>query len=76
MTKLNVLSANLCSSQCLLWRGNSNLNIPRYVDTFEEGEPVDLEAVAADQKALDEELASTNETIAAFCQELNISTPF
>jgi len=53
-----------------------NLNIPRYVDTFEEEEPVDLEAVAADLKALDEELESTNETIAAFCQELNIATPF
>lgn len=53
-----------------------NLNIPRYVDTFEEEAPIDLEAVAADIKAIDKELAATNETIAAFCQELNISTPF
>lgn len=53
-----------------------NLNIPRYVDTFEEEAPIDLEAVAADIKAIDKELAATNEIIAAFCQELNISTPF
>jgi type I restriction enzyme M protein len=53
-----------------------NLNIPRYVDTFEEEEPVDLKAVAADLKALNDELGTTNEQIAAFCEELNISTPF
>ncbi len=53
-----------------------NLNIPRYVDTFEEEKPIDLEAVAADLKTIDRELKSTNETIAVFCKELNISTPF
>lgn len=53
-----------------------NLNIPRYVDTFEEEEPIDLEEVSKDLKAIDIELAKTNDTIAAFCNELNISTPF
>ena len=53
-----------------------NLNIPRYVDTFEEEEPVDLEAVATELRALDEQLDATSEEIAAFCAELNISTPF
>jgi len=53
-----------------------NLNIPRYVDTFEEEEPVDLEAVAAKLKSLDDELGTSNEQIASFCKELNISTPF
>ena len=32
-----------------------NLNIPRYVDTFEEEEPVDLEAARAEIKRLDDE---------------------
>lgn len=32
-----------------------NLNIPRYIDTFEEEEPVDLEAVRAEIKRLDTE---------------------
>ena len=53
-----------------------NLNIPRYVDTFEEEEPVDLEAVSRELKAIETELQSTNETIAGFCKELGISTPF
>ena len=32
-----------------------NLNIPRYIDTFEEEEPVDLKAVRAEIKRLDTE---------------------
>ncbi|WP_018969051.1 type I restriction-modification system subunit M [Rubritalea marina] len=53
-----------------------NLNIPRYVDTFEEEEPVDLDAVSEELKALESEMAATNATIASFCQELNINAPF
>ena len=53
-----------------------NLNIPRYVDTFEEEEPIDIEAVAKEIQNLDAELNSTDELIASFCKELNISTPF
>lgn len=53
-----------------------NLNIPRYVDTFEEEEAIDLEAVAGELKDLETELESTNQTIADFCKELNITTPF
>jgi type I restriction enzyme M protein len=53
-----------------------NLNIPRYVDTFEEEEPIDLEEVSKELKKIDSELETTNETIASFCEELNISTPF
>ena len=53
-----------------------NLNIPRYVDTFEEEEPVDLEEVSAELKSLETELESANETIKQYCDELGISTPF
>lgn len=53
-----------------------NLNIPRYVDTFEEEEPVDLDTVSAELKQIQIDLQSTNETIAGFCAELNILTPF
>jgi type I restriction enzyme M protein len=53
-----------------------NLNIPRYVDTFEEEERVDLTAVALAIKELDHEMAQTDEVIAGFCKELNIETPF
>jgi len=53
-----------------------NLNIPRYVDTFEEEETVDISTVASELKVLEFEIKSTDETIAGFCKELNIQTPF
>jgi len=53
-----------------------NLNIPRYVDTFEEEEPVDLTAVASEMKALDSEMQSIDATIQGFCNELGIESPF
>jgi type I restriction enzyme M protein len=53
-----------------------NLNIPRYVDTFEEEEAVDLDAVSAELKALEVDMSSTDETIAKFCDELGIAKPF
>lgn len=53
-----------------------NLNIPRYVDAFEEEEPVDIKAVAENLKTIDDKLQETNQTIAQYCQELGIETPF
>jgi type I restriction enzyme M protein len=53
-----------------------NLNIPRYVDTFEAEASIDIEAIAREIKAIDESMAATDKTIADFCKELNISTPF
>jgi type I restriction enzyme M protein len=53
-----------------------NLNIPRYVDTFEEEEAVDLDQVASELKSLDQEMESIDAEIARYCAELGISTPF
>ena len=53
-----------------------NLNIPRYVDTFEAEENINIEAIAAQLQALETEMTQTNADLAAFCKELNISTPF
>ncbi|QNJ97026.1 type I restriction-modification system subunit M [Constantimarinum furrinae] len=53
-----------------------NLNIPRYVDTFEEEEPVDLAAVSKELKALEKEIKETDATIADYCNQLGIDTPF
>lgn len=53
-----------------------NLNIPRYVDTFEEEEVIDLDKVSSELKQLEIDMKITDETIASFCRELNISTPF
>ena len=51
-----------------------NLNIPRYVDTFEEEAPVDIDAVVKDLKALEVDMQETDNTIAGFCKELGIAS--
>ena len=53
-----------------------NLNIPRYVDTFEEEEPVDINAVVKDLKTLETDMKETDESITEFCKELGIESPF
>ena len=55
---------------------NYNLNIPRYVDTFEEEETVNLKTVSKELKDLDKEIQATDKIITGFCQELEIDTPF
>ena len=65
-------------------KNDFNLNIPRYVDTFEEEEPIDLNALLTDMKKTDEEiekvegeflslmkqLTSTDETIMTSLNDL------
>lgn len=53
-----------------------NLNIPRYVNTFEDDKPIDIDAIAQELKSLEADINETNKTIASFCLQLNISTPF
>lgn len=53
-----------------------NLNIPRYVDTFEEEEPIDLANVSAQLQQLEQNIKETDTTIADYCQQLGIGTPF
>lgn len=53
-----------------------NLNIPRYVDTFAEEEPIDLTQVTAELKKLRSQEAEIDAHIAAFTQELGIEWPF
>jgi len=57
-------------------KNDYNLNIPRYVDTFEAEESIDIDAIANELKALENDIKNTDATIAKFCNELNISTPF
>lgn len=53
-----------------------NLNIPRYVDTFETEAVIDLDSIAAQLTELENTSKKTDETIAAFCLELGIKPPF
>ena len=47
-----------------------NLNIPRYVDTFEEEAEIDLLAVRAEREKLKAELAVLEERMAGYLKEL------
>lgn len=47
-----------------------NLNIPRYVDTFEEEEEIDLMAVRREREQLKAELARLEEQMAGYLKEL------
>lgn len=53
-----------------------NLNIPRYVDTFEEEEPIDINEVAEQLQELDYEISGVNTKLLDYCKELNIKMPF
>lgn len=53
-----------------------NLNIPRYVDTFDAEEAVDLDDVAEKLATLEKEMGDTDKVIAGFCEELGIKAPF
>lgn len=53
-----------------------NLNIPRYVDTFEEEEEIDLGAVVAEIRKIDADTAELDETIKKYTKELGIESPF
>ena len=53
-----------------------NLNIPRYVDTFEAEDEIDLDAIAQALQALEVESQKTDAVISEFCKELGIASPF
>ena len=53
-----------------------NLNIPRYVNTFEEEAEIDLSAVASEYKAISDSMTDIDNAIAGFCAELGIDNPF
>jgi type I restriction enzyme M protein len=57
-------------------KNDYNLNIPRYVDTFEEEPPIDLAEVTEKLAALEDQMAPVEKEIAAFCDALSIPRPF
>ncbi len=50
-----------------------NLNIPRYVDTFEEEEEIDIAAVQRDIERIEGELAVVREKMASYLKELGVT---
>lgn len=49
-----------------------NLNIPRYVDTFEEEAPIDLDQVQQDLADIDKEIANIEQEINGYLKELGV----
>ncbi|WP_454623018.1 type I restriction-modification system subunit M [Brucella anthropi] len=52
-----------------------NLNIPRYVDTLEIKQIIDLDAITKELNDIDKSLSASNKIIADFCNELGIQAP-
>ena len=53
-----------------------NLNIPRYVDTFEDEEEISLEDVSKKLQELHKNEVGLLEKISKFCDELKVNKPF
>ncbi|MBN8420807.1 MAG: type I restriction-modification system subunit M [Verrucomicrobia bacterium] len=53
-----------------------NLNIPRYVDTYNEEKSVDLDVLASKLTVLEKDMGENNKVIVGFCEELGIKAPF
>ena len=53
-----------------------NLNIPRYVDTFEPEEEIDLNQVAAEIRQLQSEIKGIDAELKPFFDELGLDFPF
>lgn len=49
-----------------------NLNIPRYVDTFEEEEEIDLDLVSQKIKSIDKEIVEIDEKLSVYLKELGL----
>lgn len=49
-----------------------NLNIPRYVDTFEEEEPIDIQATQQEIEQLEKELVDVRKEMDGYLKELGI----
>ena len=52
-----------------------NLNIPRYVDTFEEEEPINLDEVVNELEKISKEMKEVDAEIKKYCDELGIKAP-
>lgn len=50
-----------------------NLNIPRYVDTFEEEEPIDINLAQIKIKTIDKEIEDIDKELESFLEELGIN---
>lgn len=61
-----------CATMQEIKENDYNLNIPRYVDTFEEEAPIDIRQVMADIKSLEAQRADLDAQIDVYLKELGL----
>lgn len=61
-----------CATLDEIRENDYNLNIPRYVDTFEEEAPIDIKQVMADIKSLEAQRADLDAQIDVYLKELGL----
>lgn len=61
-----------CATMQEIKENDYNLNIPRYVDTFEEEAPIDIKQVMADIKSLEAQRADLDAQIDVYLKELGL----
>ena len=68
----NVDKYSYVASKGEIVENDYNLNIPRYVDTFEEEEPIDIDAVREEIKAIDKEIDEVQKQMDECLKELGL----
>lgn len=74
--RLNIDKYSFRASLQEIKENDYNLNIPKYVNTFEASEIIDLIKVSNELRELDKEIINTDKAIIDYCKQLNIQTPF
>lgn len=71
-TRAEIEKYSHCATLKEIEENDYNLNIPRYVDTFEEEEEIDIKAVMAEIKELESKRAELDAQIEVYLKELGI----
>ena len=62
-----------CATRAEVVENDFNLNIPRYVDTYQEEEEIDLMAVRTERVKLKDDLAELEELMSGYLQKLGFA---
>ena len=71
-TRAEIEKYSHCATLKEIEKNDYNLNIPRYVDTFEEEEEIDIKAVMAEIKELESKRTELDAQIEVYLKELGI----
>lgn len=75
MSRQNVAKFSSVVTREEIAANDFNLNIPRYVETFEAAERIDLAAVTQNLRNVDAEMVEIDAKLRAFCAELGLEAP-